>query len=70
MGVFQGDTDDLMCPKDNCSAMRFFAALNFSEESGHRGTDTGSSVFHVIGTPSSAAPRKNPGLVCFFFAGY
>lgn len=60
MGVFQGETEGLRWPSDSCSWTRDFAACNFSEDRGHWGTHTGSSVFQVMGIPSSAAPRKNP----------
>ena len=62
MGVFQGDTEVWMCPRESCSLTKEWAAASFSEERGHWGTHTGSSVFHVMGIPSSMAPRKNPDL--------
>ena len=60
IGVFQGDVEGRICPNSNCSCTSSFAAFNFSEGSGHWGTHTGSSVFHVIGNAPSVAPRKNP----------
>lgn len=63
MGVFHGDTEGLTCPNLSCSLTNSYAAVSFSEESGHWGTHTGSSVFHVIGIASSMAARKNPATV-------
>ena len=60
IGVFQCEVEGSKWPKRSCSEIKFVAASNFSEERGHWGTHTGSSVFQVMGLPPSTAPRKNP----------
>ena len=68
MGVFQGEVEGSKWPKHSCSETNPVAASNFSEERGHWGTHTASSVSHGVGMePSTVVSRKNPNLVSRYY---